>query len=103
MNDAALKGMREMWEAVNQNDNYPFSDGMVFCSRHNKQSDIIDVDQCSDCFALCVGENFRTTAGNVLQIRGFKPNNRVIVYSVTDERELLLHISQITATGCVKL
>jgi len=29
--------------------NYPFSDAMVFCSRHTKHSDVIDVDRCTDC------------------------------------------------------
>ena len=50
MTNAALKGMRGMWEAVSApGNNYPFADGMIFCAQHNQNSDIIDVDQCRDC------------------------------------------------------
>ncbi len=31
------------------NKNYPFSDKVVFCSKHSPKSDIIDVDQCEQC------------------------------------------------------
>lgn len=38
------------WKRPNDTvNNYPFSDELVFCTKHSSQSDIVDVDQCQDC------------------------------------------------------
>lgn len=29
--------------------NYPFAEAMRFCSRHTRDSDVIDVIECADC------------------------------------------------------
>lgn len=31
--------------------NYPFSDSMRFCSRHTRDSDVIEVTECVSCYA----------------------------------------------------
>lgn len=31
--------------------NYPFSDSMRFCSRHTRDSDVVEVCKCINCFA----------------------------------------------------
>jgi hypothetical protein len=32
--------------------NYPFSDALVFCADHTKDSDVIDVIECTRCMVV---------------------------------------------------
>lgn len=47
-----LKGLKnptlEQVQAA-ANSNYPFNEAMQFCTRHNRDSDVIDVVECREC------------------------------------------------------
>lgn len=47
--------------------NYPFSDAMQFCSKHNPASDVIDVDKCLDCHKPGYAPNHSLSQAKLVQ------------------------------------
>lgn len=46
--------MKKITDEIRDNSNYPFSENLVFCSKHTANSDICDVMDCTDCHVVPV-------------------------------------------------
>lgn len=60
------------------NPNYPFSDGMHFCSEHSRDSDVIAVDKCKSCYATQPIDKFASLDPFQHRVPCWVPNKKLL-------------------------